>query len=120
MNRMVAIVVEDEVDEEAREVACKVVRRGHIATVMLKDVQRDDAVFGKRVRDERQNDPFPPIQKQQGRRNSEETELLLDHLPINGPVQAFLLIEINGIIVGHVDSDLDKEPQTVQQVPGKP
>jgi uncharacterized protein YeaC (DUF1315 family) len=61
MNGMISVVEAEVIERLASKVACKVELGAHIAPVVLKEVQREDAVFGVELWQQREPYPSTPI-----------------------------------------------------------
>ena len=61
MNGMISVVKAEVIERLASKIARKVELGAHIAPVVLKKVQREDAIFGVKLWQQRKPNPSTPI-----------------------------------------------------------
>ena len=61
MNGMISVVEAKVIERLASKITRKVELGAHIAPVVLEEVQREDAVFGVKLRQQRKPNPSTPI-----------------------------------------------------------
>ena len=111
-------VVEGEiVEKRIREVARKVVLGRHVAAVVLEQIERQDAVLGIELRDQRKPDPAAPVIGDQHSRGAEDDHLLQPPLLDDGPILASLSLKIQFLVVASHQDDVPKEQEAIQQIP---
>ena len=94
MDGVISIVEAQIVKHLASKVARKIESRAHVATIMLEEIQREDAVFRVELRQQRKPEPATPVQEYENCGAGPDSNLLESALPYDRSVETSLSCKI--------------------------
>lgn len=114
------IVTANEVDDAAGEVA-RVVELGVlVGTVVLEQVEGDDAELGKRVRQNHAEEQLLPVEHRKHTVQGPQARLLKHHLLVDRMTLPALHLKVGCLTTQHIHTDSHEKKQAVEEMPFEP
>jgi hypothetical protein len=109
MHCVISIVEAQVIERLAGEVARKVVLGAHVASVVLKEVERQDAILGIKLRQQSKPDPSSPVDEDENAGSAPDGNLFKLALSYDGSIETSLSFEVQLVILVSREDDMPEK-----------